>query len=94
METKKYDDLLKMTSYYTGLNITDFLGLYALYRTLAAETAMGLSLPEWTRDIFPNGKLTDAVITYYSLLDDDDRLTNLNSGMFKQKIYFTMFIIS
>jgi len=47
-EIKKFDDLLKMTSYYTGLNITlfDFEDLNALHGTLEAESAMGLSLPE------------------------------------------------
>jgi len=87
-KTEEFDDLIKMTSKSTGLNITDFIGITLLYGTLEAESAMGLSLPEWTRDIFPYGNLTDALITYYSLLSEDDRLTNLNSGMFIQKNLF------
>jgi len=85
---------MKMTSKYTGLNITDFIGIALLYGTLEAESAMGLSLPEWTQDIFPNGKLTDAMVSSSSILGYD-QLTNLNAGMFKQKIYFIiLFIIS
>jgi len=91
---EKFDDLMKMTSKYTGHNITNFKGLTALYSTLEAESAMGLSLPQWTQNIFPNGKLTDAIVLFYSILGYD-QLTNLNAGMFKQKIYFIiLFIIS
>jgi len=94
-KTEEFDDLMKMTSKYTGLNITDFIGLAILYGTLEAELAMGLSLPEWTQDIFPNGKLTDAMVSTYSIIISYDHLTNLNAGMFKQKIYFIiLFIIS
>jgi len=79
-----------MTSYYTERNITNFVDLPTLYRILEAKLAMGQSLPEWTHDIFPYGKLRDALITFYSLLGDDERLTNLNSGMFIQKIFYNI----
>jgi len=91
-KTEEFDDLMKITSNYTGLNITDFIGLATLYGTLEAESAMGLSLPEWTQDIFPNGKLTDAMVSSYSIVGYD-QLINLNAGMFKQKIYFIFYIV-
>jgi len=81
-KTEEFDDFMKIMSNYTGYNITDFMGLISLYRILEAESSMGLSLPEWTQDIFPNGKLADAMLSFYSELGYD-KLTNLNAGMFK-----------
>jgi len=81
-KTEEFNDFLKIMSKYTGHNITDFRGLITLYRTLEAESSMKLSLPEWTQDIFPNGKLADAMLSFYSELGYD-KLTNLNAGMFK-----------
>jgi len=93
-ELTKFTDLLKYTSYYTKSGITSFIDLYNLYRTLEAQLATGFSLPEWTRSIYPYGKLTTAMTTFFALLDDD-LLTPLNSGMFIQKMYFTiLFMLS
>jgi len=81
-KTEEFDDFMKMMSKYTGHNITNFIGLLSLYGTLEAESSMGLSLPEWTQNIFPNGKLADAILSFYSEFGYE-KLTNLNAGMFK-----------
>ncbi|KAL0124484.1 hypothetical protein PUN28_006376 [Cardiocondyla obscurior] len=41
---------------------------------------MKLPLPEWTRDIFPNGKLLNATLLFFELFSYE-KLNNLNGGI-------------
>lgn len=77
---------MKEVSKHTGYNITDLKGLEYLYSTLYTESSLGLHLPEWTQDIFPDGKLSDADFLFFELLSHD-QLKNLYGGMFKSHIY-------
>lgn len=86
-KTKEFNDLLKEVSEHTGHNITDLKSVAYLYSTLYAESSMKLRLPEWTQDIFPNGKLLDATVTFYELYGYDT-LKELIGGMFKSNIYY------
>ncbi|KYQ55099.1 Venom acid phosphatase Acph-1 [Trachymyrmex zeteki] len=65
---EQFDDLMEITSNYTGTNITNLLGLTRLYSILHAESSMGLDLPKWTQDIFPNGQLLNATLLFFDLL--------------------------
>ncbi|EGI58796.1 Prostatic acid phosphatase [Acromyrmex echinatior] len=64
----QYDNLMKMTSKYTGTNITNLLDLARLYGVLHSELAMGLTLPNWTQTIFPDGELLNATLLLFDLL--------------------------
>ncbi|KYN18558.1 Venom acid phosphatase Acph-1, partial [Trachymyrmex cornetzi] len=77
---EQFDNLMKITSNYTGTNITNLLGLVRLYNILNAESSMGLILPKWTRRIYPNGTLLNATRLFFDLLSYD-QLNNLNGGV-------------
>ncbi|KAG5305677.1 ACPH1 phosphatase, partial [Acromyrmex insinuator] len=76
----QYDNLMKMTSKYTGTNITNLLDLARLYGVLHSELSMGLTLPNWTQNIFPDGELLNATLLLFDLLSYD-QLNNLNGGI-------------
>lgn len=82
-EVAKFADLKKQLSIYTGKNITSLYDLLLIFSTLSTESALGLRLPEWTRSIFPNGKLLDAFILQLDLFSYGS-LNKLNGGMFEQ----------
>lgn len=88
---EEFNDLMKEVSKHTGHNITDLLGLGYLYSTLYAESSMKLHLPEWTQDIFPNGKLLDATVSFYELFGYDT-LNKLVRGMFKSNIVYKCYL--
>lgn len=79
---REFNNLMEITSKYTGHNITNILGLGALYNTLYAQSLMGLRLPEWTQGIFPDGELLNATLLFFDLFSYD-QLNNLNGGMYK-----------
>ena len=81
-EIKQFDNLMHITSKYAGTNITNLLDLVRLYSVLHIESSMGLTLPKWTQDMYPNGKLLNATLLMFNLLSHD-QLNNLNGGMFK-----------
>ncbi|KYM86562.1 Venom acid phosphatase Acph-1 [Atta colombica] len=67
-EIEQFDNLMDITSKYAGTNITTLLDLVRLYSVLRTESSMGLTLPKWTQDIFPNGKLLNATLLMFNLL--------------------------
>ncbi|XP_018349039.1 PREDICTED: venom acid phosphatase Acph-1-like [Trachymyrmex septentrionalis] len=82
---EQFDNLMKITSKYTGTNVTNLLDLVHLYSVLRVESSMGLTLPEWTQDIFPNGKLLNATLLFFNLLSYD-QLNNLNGGVLLNRL--------
>ncbi|KAG5332020.1 ACPH1 phosphatase, partial [Acromyrmex charruanus] len=77
---EQYDNLMEITSKYTGTNITNLLDLARLYGVLHSELSMGLTLPNWTQNIFPDGELLNATLLLFDLLSYD-QLNNLNGGI-------------
>ncbi|XP_011703471.1 PREDICTED: venom acid phosphatase Acph-1-like [Wasmannia auropunctata] len=84
-KTEEYNDLMKILSNHTGHNITDLLGLTRLHATLYIETFMGLRLPEWTHNVYPGGKLLNASLAFFKILNHE-RLNNLNGGILLTRI--------
>lgn len=89
-EIEQFDDLREKLTWYTGKNITNLTDLFLLYQTLNTEHWLNLILPEWTQDIFPHGRLFDALILYYKLQSYNDELTRLNGGKLKSKAYLSI----
>jgi len=50
---KDHADLFKYLSEHTGLDIISFSNVSDIYDTLFVQTAHNLSLPEWTKEVFP-----------------------------------------
>ncbi|XP_017780699.1 PREDICTED: uncharacterized protein LOC108565647 [Nicrophorus vespilloides] len=50
---KKYKNVYKYIQMNTGENVTSLLRAAQYYKILEAQTAYGLTLPEWTHHIFP-----------------------------------------
>ncbi|XP_071573276.1 venom acid phosphatase Acph-1-like [Temnothorax nylanderi] len=81
----EFNNLMEIASNYTGRNITNLTGLVLLYSTLYAQSLMELPLPQWTQDIFPDGKLFDAALLFLDLLSYD-QLNNLNGGVLLRRL--------
>lgn len=85
-EIRKFNGLMQEMSRYTGANYTDMDSLFLLYHTFATQSSLGLRLPEWTYNVFPQGKLLDALILDYKLYSYNDELARLNGGKPGSKI--------
>lgn len=81
----KFADLMKKVSIYTGQNMTTINDLFNIYMTLATESNLGLFLPKWTQDLFPNGALLNATILQYDLYSHGI-LNKLNGGVLLRRI--------
>ena len=71
------EDLFKYVSLHSGDNITDIVKLDYVYDTLFIEDANNLTLPEWSKSVFPEGKwkeLRDISFTVDTLTDELKRL--------------------
>ena len=53
-----------------------------MHSLLDAEFSMYYKLPEWTKQYYPNGKLSDAAELFYEILSYNERLKQLNGGTF------------
>lgn len=80
---EKYEEFRNFMSNlteWTGKNITKSSDLNMLYHMLTAEAAMNLALPEWTNDIFPNGKLLDGIFLDYEIFSYTPYMRRINGG--------------
>ncbi|XP_036141774.1 venom acid phosphatase Acph-1 isoform X2 [Monomorium pharaonis] len=82
---EEFNDLMADVSKHTGKNITSVRDLALIYHTLYIESFMGLPLPKWTKNIFPNGTLLNAVYLDYELFNYNE-LNNLNGGVLLNRI--------
>lgn len=80
--------LMTSLEIYTGKNITKPLDLHALYTTFETEKYLNLTLPSWTKVLYPDGLLAKACAVSYKLLNYDDNMKKLNGGK-KFKLYPT-----
>lgn len=81
----EFDDLKKEASIHAGENITTVYGLWLLFNTLAAQSAVGLRLPEWTQSIFPCGELLDAAVLQFDIFSYGP-LNRRNGGVLLRRI--------
>lgn len=72
----------------TGKNISTPFDMYNLYHILVAESYMNLTLPEWTKDIFPYGKLLDGIELEYEIFSYTKNMRRLNGGIFSSVYKF------
>ena len=77
---EKNKDVYKYLSYYTGNNITQD-NVFKLRQILFAERDIGLELPEWTKSVFPNGKLDELAVSDIRIRTRTTKLKQLSGGM-------------
>lgn len=81
--------LYKILSKNTGENISSIKEVEFLHNTLEAEHAAGLTLPDWTEDIFPSKTLPLAE-RYLRLLSDTPFMKRIKAGPLISEIIETM----
>ncbi|XP_032676162.1 uncharacterized protein LOC116846457 [Odontomachus brunneus] len=81
-----FGNLMEDLSEHVGRNITSLFDLYVLYNIFLIQLSMNLTLPDWSRDIFPRGKLQDASLFQLKLYNYNDELIKLNGGVLLYKI--------
>lgn len=71
---------MRQLTEWTGKNISTPWDMYYIYHTLMAESSLGLTLPEWSHAIFPNGELLNATIFSYNIANSTPLLKRLYGG--------------
>ena len=69
----------------TGKNVSNSNDMYYLYHALMTEKSMNLPLPNWTKNIFPYGKLLDGINLEYEIFSYNTEMRRLNGGMLLRK---------
>ncbi|KAJ8664793.1 hypothetical protein QAD02_006455 [Eretmocerus hayati] len=64
----------------TGKPISNIEDIYSLYHILKSESSMGLTLPEWTKNEFPHGKIRDAALLSYDLFSYTLPMRKIHGG--------------
>lgn len=85
---KKLQDfrpLFEDISRHTGAQMKDFADAEDVYSTLLAEKNLNLSLPEWTKDYFPE-KLEEPTVFFYVFNSYTDRMKRLKGGVLLDKL--------
>lgn len=84
----EFDGFKKQLSTFTGKEIKSLHDIAHIWVTLETENFMGLQLPEWTRNIYPNGDILNAVIAFYKIMNYNAELRRLNGGIKKTKKFY------
>lgn len=78
-ELSTKQEILDYLTNNTGKKVATFSDLMGLYQTLTTETFMNLSLPEWTKSVYP-GIITDMAIRQGELETSTPTLKKLFGG--------------
>ncbi|KAJ8921163.1 hypothetical protein NQ315_013635 [Exocentrus adspersus] len=81
----QYDSLFKDLTEITGQNVTDFDGVQDIYSTLLAEESFNLTLPEWTKEFYPD-KMLEPTIFSFVLNAYNDKMNRLKGGVLLKKL--------
>ncbi|KAJ8668934.1 hypothetical protein QAD02_000193 [Eretmocerus hayati] len=87
---ESFREFLNSLTELTQKNATSPVDMYNLYHILTAEAMMNLTLPEWTRDIFPEGKLLDGINFWYEIFSYTPLMRRLNGGKLLRSIIDSM----
>ena len=85
-DQSRFRSLMKDLEVLAGRKFNDVEGVYFLFLTLAAEQAMDLELPEWTKEYFPKGPILDAALFNYKMYSYNENLIKMNGGIYMRKI--------
>lgn len=77
-------DLYKLLTTATGQDVYNITAVEFLYNTLEIEEDNGLTLPKWTKDIYPD-KMKDLAIRSLEIFTETDFMKRMKGG--NKKIY-------
>lgn len=77
---KDFHGFMSKLTNMTGVNITASINMKKIYDTLTSEQLMNLTLPKWSEEFFPEGRLLDGILLDYYINTYDDSITSSLSG--------------
>ncbi|KAJ8951022.1 hypothetical protein NQ318_006407 [Aromia moschata] len=84
--TNKYQDTFKYIAKNTGEDITEILQVYYMYFGFTIQEELHLTLPDWTKEVYPEPMKTIA-IEYYNLMFSTPNLMKMSGGYLLKKIF-------
>ncbi|EFA02696.1 Venom acid phosphatase Acph-1-like Protein [Tribolium castaneum] len=84
-EFKKHKTTFDYIAENTGLEVNNYFDVFHLYLCLTTEKEFGFTLPEWTKNVYPQ-PLKDFAIKTYELMSATSELRRLSSGGMLKKI--------
>ncbi|CAG9854000.1 unnamed protein product [Phyllotreta striolata] len=82
---KQYEELFKNLTEITGQKTDDFEGVQDIYTTLLSEVGYNLTIPEWTKDYYPE-KMYFPTIKSFVLNAYNDEMNRLRGGVLLKKL--------
>lgn len=76
---KKKKDVLDYIEENSGRPINKLQDVFSIYQTLTAERGMNLTLPEWSKSLYPHG-ITEIAAKRCELENSNKILKRLNGG--------------
>ncbi|XP_068907895.1 venom acid phosphatase Acph-1-like [Tenebrio molitor] len=84
-ELEQHAKILEYISEHSGVQVRSYVDLFFLYVCLETEHQYGLTLPEWTKKVFPQ-PLQEFAIKSYGLLTSTTELRRFTSGTLLKNI--------
>lgn len=78
---RDYSELYEYLSKNTGNNVSSVLKVEWLYNTLQIEELQNLTLPEWTKSVYPE-KIRPIAALALALFTDNDFMKRMKGGVF------------
>ena len=78
---------MKNLSQWTGKSIETSFDMYHIYMTLDSERAMNLTLPPWTKYVYPKGELFNGIILELKIMHYNQLMRKLTGGKISIKKY-------
>ncbi|EFN78070.1 venom acid phosphatase Acph-1 [Harpegnathos saltator] len=76
----QFKDMKHNLTKQTGKSFERIQDYFFLYQTFIAESSLGLPLPEWAYNYFPNSQLFDATVASYDISNENDILKKYFAG--------------
>lgn len=80
-EFQKHKNTFDFIAENTGLEVKSYYDVFHLYLCLTTEKEFGLSLPEWTKQVYPE-PLREFAIKTYELMSATTELRRLSTGKY------------
>ncbi|KAF7281463.1 hypothetical protein GWI33_004752 [Rhynchophorus ferrugineus] len=86
---KTHKETLQFISNHSGRPMNKLSDTFAIYQTLTAEKTLNFTLPEWTKDVYPE-KITMLAAKQCEIENQNDLLKKLNGGRMLGKVIGNM----